>query len=195
MIARSSHAHAILTVGHGTLAAEAFSTLLRDQGVRLLVDVRSFPGSRRNPQFRREEMERWIPELTGARYLWVPRLGGFRKSHPHSPNVGLRHVAFRGYADYMETDEFRADLANVLRAAAQTRIVLMCSEAVWWRCHRRLVADAIVLLYGVPVYHLMHDGTLASHRPTDCARVEGNMLRYDGGTLFTTASSARARSS
>jgi uncharacterized protein (DUF488 family) len=125
-------------------------------------------------------MAQWIPEKAASAYLWEPALGGFRKPDRNSPNVALRNERFRAYADYMETDAFAAALAALLAQAAQARVAILCSETLWWRCHRRLVSDAAMLLHGVPVDHLMHDGKLRPHVPTAGVRVtESATLRYD----------------
>lgn len=165
------------TIGHGTLEASELLRLLRDARIEALVDVRSFPGSRRNPHFGREEMERWVPE-GGVEYRWERRLGGFRKPDPASPNTGLRHPAFRAYADHMATPEFASALAELLDAAATRPTAVMCSETLWWRCHRRLLADAAVLLGGAEVLHLFHDGAVRPHRPSPEAVVAGGRLTY-----------------
>jgi uncharacterized protein (DUF488 family) len=170
----------LLTVGHGTLQSEELAHLLTDAGIESLVDVRSFPASRRNPQFVRAEMERWLP-AAGVTYRWEPRLGGFRRAGPDSPNVALRHPSFRGYADHMATPEFGAALDEVLAQSLEKTAVVMCSETLWWRCHRRLISDAAVLLHDVPVRHLGHDGRLSEHRLTDGVRRSGDRLVYDGG--------------
>lgn len=131
-------------------------------------------------------MERWIPQLTGRAYRWQRSLGGFRNVNRESSNVALRHPRFRAYADYMETSEFAAALAELLARAADARTAIMCSETVWWRCHRRLISDAAALLHGVEVEHLMHDGKLKPHVPTEGVRVTADMtLRYD--VLFADA--------
>lgn len=170
----------LLTVGHGTLAAGELSDLLHRHGVALVVDVRSYPGSRRHPHVGREQMARRLPE-SGVDYRWEPRLGGRRRVRPDSPNVALRNAAFRGYADHMAGVEFRAGLDAVLAEAAERRTAVMCSESVWWRCHRRLLADAAVLALGARVRHLMHDGRLVDHPVTDGARLEGDRVVYDVG--------------
>jgi uncharacterized protein (DUF488 family) len=157
------------TVGHGTLASEEFAELLASADVKLVVDVRSAPGSRRNPHFGREQMERWLP-AAGVGYRWEKDLGGHRRPVVGSANTALRHPAFRGYADYMATGSFAAGLARLLADAARCSTAAMCAETLWWRCHRRLVADAAVLLEGATVYHLGHDGRLAAHRVTEGAR-------------------------
>ena len=170
----------LLTLGHGTATAEELARLIREAAIESIVDVRTAPKSRRHPQFWREEMERWVPESSGSAYRWEPTLGGFRKVHRNSHNVALRHPSFRAYADYMETDVFALALCDLLLRATTSQVAIMCSETVWWRCHRRLISDAALLLHGVPVQHLMHDGKLRPHIPTAGVRTtaEGT-LRYD----------------
>ncbi len=125
-------------------------------------------------------MERWVPDRTGSLYRWEPMLGGFRKPDRNSNNIALHHPSFRAYADYMETDAFAQALAPLLAHAATTRAAILCSETVWWRCHRRLISDAAVLLHDVEVRHLMHDGKLRPHVLTSGVRVlEAGKLRYD----------------
>lgn len=170
----------ILTVGHGTLAEEEFSALALDAGVAHVVDVRSFPGSRRHLQFRREAMEEWLPGR-GVAYSWEPRLGGRRKGVADSRHVGLRNDAFRAYADHMESAEFSDAVDRLVEQAADERVAVMCAESVWWRCHRRLLSDAIVLLRNAEVEHLFHDGRRQPHPPTPEARVEAGRLVYDVG--------------
>lgn len=168
------------TVGHGTLDAGRFATLLVASGVEVLVDVRSHPGSRRHPHFGRAAMEQWVP-TSGIRYRWEPRLGGRRRTRPDSPHVALRNASFRGYADHMASEEFRAGLDDVLAEAVRARVAVMCSESLWWRCHRRLIADAAVLLAHVEVDHLMHDGPPMPHAVTPGARRAGDVVVYDVG--------------
>jgi len=171
---------ALLTLGHGTATADELSALIRGAGIEAIVDVRSIPKSRRHPQFWREEMARWIPQLAGSSYRWAPELGGFRPVDRDSPNVALRHPSFRAYADYMASPEFVAGLDELLVGPAGGPTAVMCSESLWWRCHRRLIADAVVLLRGEPVLHLMHDGKLHPHVPTAGVRVtDEGTLRYD----------------
>lgn len=171
----------LLTVGHGTASADELTELLRGAGVRSLVDVRRFPGSRRHPHVKREELSSWLP-AAGIDYRWEERLGGRRTPDPASPHVGLRNVSFRAYADHLGSEEFDAALREVLDEAARRTTAVMCSESVWWRCHRRLVADAAVLVHGAEVRHLMHDGRTPAHLPTDVVRVAGDgSLVYDGG--------------
>lgn len=125
-------------------------------------------------------MARWVPQLAHAEYARMPKLGGFRKPRSDSRNTGLRHPSFRAYADYMETQEFLEALGELLGIAAASPTAIMCSESVWWRCHRRLIADAAVLLRGVEVQHLMHDSKLRPHVVTEGAHVtDEGILRYD----------------
>jgi uncharacterized protein (DUF488 family) len=166
----------LFTVGHGTLTAAQLGRLLHEAGIALLVDVRSYPGSRRNPQFGRAEMATWVPDA-GVEYRWEPRLGGRRPTSPGSPNVALRNEAFRGYADHMAGPEFRVALAEVLAGAAERRTAVMCSESVWWRCHRRLLADAL-LVRGWEVRHILAAGRAAEHELTPFAQVEAGRLTY-----------------
>jgi uncharacterized protein (DUF488 family) len=170
----------LLTFGHGNLSEEEIGTLLTGTGVEHLVDVRRAPGSRRHPYVSRAAMAAWIPAL-GISYTWEPRLGGWRKTRPDSPNTALRNESFRGYADYMRTPPFWEALDEALSMAAQQQTVVMCSEAVYWRCHRRLIADAAELERSVVVHHLGHDGKLAEHRLTEGVRTDGDLLVYDAG--------------
>lgn len=168
----------LLTLGHGTLAKGEFVDLVRAAGVACIADVRTIPKSRHNPQFEREAMEGWT-KAAGLAYTWEPRLGGFRRPKPDSPNIGLRHAAFRGYADYMQTGEFWLALDEVLARAAAAPTAIMCSESLWWRCHRRLIADAAVLARGAEVLDLFHNGRLMPHAVTPCARLQRGKVVYD----------------
>lgn len=170
----------LLTVGHGVLAADELAELLRGAEVGLLVDVRSYPGSRRHPHFGRERMASWLPDA-GIAYQWEPRLGGRRPVRADSINIALRNEAFRGYADYMASDDFRAGLDDVLASAGRVTTAVMCAESLWWLCHRRLLADAAVLVRGVTVRHLMHDGRIVDHPVTNGARRAGDHVVYDVG--------------
>jgi uncharacterized protein (DUF488 family) len=174
---RDSNGIVLYTIGHGTLEADRFAELLKSTGISHLVDVRSLPDSRHNPQFDRSAMEEWLPRY-GMAYRWEPHLGGFRRASKGSANTGLRHPAFRGYADYMQTPAFRAALVRLLAEAARSQTAIMCSETVWWRCHRRLIADAATLLGGIEVVHLMHDGKAQPHVVTSPARLEDGSLVY-----------------
>ncbi|HEY2565611.1 MAG TPA: DUF488 domain-containing protein [Acidimicrobiales bacterium] len=171
----------LLTVGHGTLEAEEFARVLHAAGAEVLIDVRTAPGSRRLPHFNQAEMKQWLP-ATGIGYEWERDLGGFRKTTASSPNTALRNVNFRGYADYMETPPFWAALTRVLAEAVRRKTVVMCSESLWWRCHRRLISDAAVLARQFPVDHVMRNGTQTPHQVTEGARLtEDGLVRYDAG--------------
>jgi uncharacterized protein (DUF488 family) len=171
----------LLTFGHGTATADELVALLKGAGAERLVDVRTAPGSRRHPHVRREAMAGWLGEA-GVGYRWEPELGGFRRPDPGSVNTALRHPAFRGYADYMRTPPFWVALDRLLAEAAAAPTTAMCSETLWWRCHRRLLADAAVLVRGAEVLHLDHRGRLEPHRPTDGVRRDGDLLVYDLGS-------------
>ncbi len=171
----------LLTVGHGTLGQDELAALLVGAGIEVLVDVRTAPGSRRHPHVARSALEVWVP-AAGVEYRWERRLGGWRKAQPDSPNVALRNDGFRGYADYMRTAPFWEALDSVLATAAARRTAVMCSEAVYWRCHRRLLSDAAVLARGAEVLHLGHDGRLTPHRLTEGVRLGDDRVPvYDLG--------------
>lgn len=167
----------LLTVGHGTLGPDQLAGLLVEAGVEQLVDVRTAPGSRRHPHLARDLMAVWLPEA-GVAYRWEPRLGGWRQTVEGSPNGGLRNASFRGYADYMDDPEFDAGLDDLLAHAGRRVTAAMCSETLWWRCHRRLLADAAALARGAEVLHLGHDGRLAPHHPTETATLVEGRVRY-----------------
>jgi uncharacterized protein (DUF488 family) len=162
----------LLTVGHGPQGREALGARLTGAGVDGLVDVRRFPGSRNNPDVARDVLEEWLPAL-GIGYRWDERLGGRRRLPPgEAVEDGWWTVAqFAAYAAHTRTPEFAAGLDEVLAEAATSTVAVMCSESVWWRCHRRLIADVAVLGRGVQVSHVMPDGRLTPHRPSDGAVV------------------------
>jgi uncharacterized protein (DUF488 family) len=171
----------LLTYGHGTQSSERTVATLAGAAVSSLVDIRTAPGSRRNPQFARAAMERWLPGA-GISYRWEKRLGGFRRPGPDNPDVAWREDAFRGYAEHMRSPEFLAAIDAVLAEAASRRVAVMCSESLWWRCHRRLVADFVSVARGTEVRHLMHDGRLDEHRPSPGLRLRADgLLVYDAG--------------
>jgi uncharacterized protein (DUF488 family) len=171
----------LLTFGHGTATAMRMTELLRGAGVAVLVDVRTAPGSRRHPHVARAELERWLPEA-GISYRWDKRLGGFRKATPDSPDTAWREDMFRGYAAHMRTEDFQAAMDEVLTQADADPTVVMCAESLWWRCHRRLLADFAVASRGVPVRHLLHDGRIEEHRLSPgLRRRDDGLLVYDAG--------------
>ncbi|WP_448638225.1 DUF488 domain-containing protein [Geodermatophilus sp. URMC 63] len=167
----------LLTVGHGPDDRDRLGTRLGAAGVGRVVDVRRFPGSRTNPDVRREALEAWLP-AAGIGYRWEARLGGRRRLSPDEPVAdGWWTVAqFAAYAAHTRTAEFAAALDEVLAEATTAAVAVLCSESVWWRCHRRLVADVAVLGRGVTVQHVMHDGRLAPHRPSEGAVLGGDGL-------------------
>ncbi len=169
----------LFTVGHSTRSLDEFLELLKREGVRHLVDVRAFPASRRYPHFSRENLG---PSLaaSGLGYTHFPELGGRRKPRPDSRNVQWRNEGFRAYADYMATSEFAAAIDRLLVLAEQETSAVMCAEAVPWRCHRNLIADAVAAR-GVQVFHVL-DAATSRHTITSFARVEGSRVRYDSPT-------------
>jgi uncharacterized protein (DUF488 family) len=169
----------LFTFGHSTADRPALAALLRDAGVQAVVDVRTAPGSRRNPDVARTALADWLPEECVG-YRWEQRLGGFRRAAPDSPDTFWRNDAFRGYAGHTRSPEFREAMAELLAGVPEERTAVMCSEAVWWRCHRRLIADHAVLVAGVPVLHLGHNGRLTEHPPSPGARLrDDGLLVYD----------------
>ncbi|WP_019873285.1 DUF488 family protein [Sporichthya polymorpha] len=168
----------IRSAGHGTATQDELTELFRGAGITHVVDVRRFPGSRRHPHVGRDRMTEWLPAAS-IDYRWVAELGGRRRPDPDSTHVGLRNLQFRAYADHMETAEFAAAVDDLLGLAHAASVLVMCSESVWWRCHRRLLADHLVLVSGVAVEHLFHDGRLADHPVTPGARPAGDHVVYD----------------
>ena len=172
-----------MTVGHGILDRHRLGDLLTGAGVQLVVDVRRFPGSRTNPDVARDALARWLPER-GIGYRWEERLGGRRRRRPGDAeeDTWWTVAAFRAYAAHTRTPEFRAALDLLLAEVKTWTVAVMCSEAMWWRCHRRLIADVVALGHGVAVRHLLPDGRLAAHRPAEGARVrpDGSLV-WDGG--------------
>ena len=150
------------TVGHSTHSFDAFVTLLTTHGIALLADIRTVPKSRRHPHFHTDALAQSLPDR-GIAYMHLPRLGGWRRAGPDSPNGAWRNESFRGYADYAMGDEFAKGLAQLRELAAAQPVAMMCSEALWWRCHRRLVADRLVVA-GDTVCHISSDGRASAHQ-------------------------------
>ena len=170
----------IATVGHSTRSLDALVEILRAHGIAMVVDVRTVPRSRRNPQFNRDTVPAGLGEASIA-YAHLPALGGLRKPRPDSINAAWRNPGFRGYADYMQTAEFAAGL-DALRALGRARpTAIMCAEAVPWRCHRSLIADALTAR-GVRVEHLLGGGRVDVHTLTSFARVDGPTVTYPAPT-------------
>ncbi|MEI2689861.1 MAG: DUF488 domain-containing protein [Anaerolineae bacterium] len=168
----------IFTIGHSTRPLEQFIALLRDHGVALVADVRTVPRSRHNPQFNRETLPAALAEA-GIGYSHLADLGGLRHTTAASINTGWRNDSFRGFADYMQTEGFAAGLAELLALAQQGPVAIMCAEAVPWRCHRSLIADALAVR-GVAVEHIIGAGRTQPHSLTPFAHVEGTRITYPG---------------
>ena len=168
----------IWTIGHSTLSIEEFVQRLRPFEIELLGDVRSFPGSRRYPHFSKESLGASLAEA-GIHYQHLRELGGRRRARPDSLNMAWRNESFRGYADYMETNAFRDGVDRLLEIAATQRVALMCSEAVWWRCHRSMISDYLKVK-GVGVIHIMGLEKSEPHPFTSAARVVNGELSYRG---------------
>ena len=166
----------VFTIGHSTRTWEAFLELLRVHGIKRVVDVRSIPRSRHNPQFNRETLSM---KLRSARigYVHLRKLGGLRHARRDSPNMGWRNASFRGFADYMQTPDFDAGLGRLIKLAKHKRSVLMCAEAVPWRCHRSLIADALVVR-GIRVKNIISGKRSQIHLLTSFGRVQGKCITY-----------------
>jgi uncharacterized protein (DUF488 family) len=171
----------VYTLGHSTRSAEELLALLQAHAIGGIGDVRRFPASRRHPQFGREALAETLA-AAGVGYEWLPALGGRRSPRPDSPHVAWREPAFRAYADHMETEEFRSGLDTLLRLSSERTTAVLCAEAVPWRCHRQLIADALVVR-GVAVLHILGPGAPRPHTLSRLARVEGDRIVYDVGEL------------
>jgi uncharacterized protein (DUF488 family) len=167
-------------MGHGTLQADVFRTTLRSEGIAVAADVRRFAGSRKHPQFGADAMREWLGEGK-IEYRPMPELGGRREALADSPNTGLRNTSFRGYADYMATLDFRMGFNALIALARERPTAIFCAETLWWRCHRRLISDAAVLLAGFEVIHLTPHSR-ATHVLTPEVRREDDFLVYPGTT-------------
>lgn len=167
----------IYTIGHSNRSLEDFIAMLKSFHVETLVDIRSLPGSRKYPQFDKENLEVSLPE-NQIHYLHLVDLGGRRKSNKESKNTGWRHPAFRGYADYMETESFLEGIEELEKTGAESITAYMCSEALWWRCHRALVSDYLKLS-GWEVKHIMGKGKATGHTYTSPARIIDGRLSYE----------------
>ncbi len=166
----------VWTIGHSTRSLEQFFVLLEAHDIETVADVRRFPGSRRWPHFAGEH----LAQALAARrlgYLWFPELGGRRQPRPDSPNTGWRSASFRGYADHMESEQFAEGLARLASLACGLRSAIMCAEALWWRCHRGLIADALRWA-GFDVYHIQGLKSCVPHPYTSAARLERGLLSY-----------------
>jgi len=164
------------TIGHSTRPIENLLSLLRAHGIERLVDVRTVPRSRHNPQFNREQLGQ-SAQQSGVAYTHVPKLGGLRKPKKDSVNTGWRNASFRGYADYMQTEEFTKALEGLMAGAKAKKTAIMCAEAVPWRCHRSLIADALVSR-GWTVRHIMTETKADRHQLTSFAMLKDRVLHY-----------------
>ena len=168
----------VWTVGHSTRSAEEFGQILLAHDIKLLVDVRSFPGSRRYPQFNKAQLSEALTDIA-IEYHHAPLLGGRRRPKGDSRNIAWKNSSFRAYADYMESDDFRTGVRELLELAGQRRTGVMCAEALWWRCHRSLIADYLKAA-GHSIVHIM-DATKAEEHPfTAAARIVDGELSYRG---------------
>lgn len=166
----------VMTIGHSTRSFDEFVHLLEAHGATCVVDVRTVPRSRHNPQFNQDVLPEAL-DKAGLGYVHLPGLGGLRHAQRDSPNVGWRNVSFRGYADYMQTPEFAQSLEELIRLANESTVVLMCAEAVPWRCHRSLIADALSVR-GIRVEDIMSPTRRQVHTLTPFAKVRGTTITY-----------------
>jgi len=178
----------MFTIGHSTHNIEEFIELLRSNGVRRVIDIRTIPKSRRNPQFDTDALAKSL-RAAEMDYVHLKELGGLRRPLRESPNMGWRNASFRGYADYMQTPEFEAALNRAIQLGSEKPAALMCAEAVPWRCHRSLVADAL-MVRGIEVLEIVNTSAPKPHKLTPFARVKGNEIIYpanDTAELFEPA--------
>jgi len=183
----------VLTIGHSTRTLAEFIHLLKAQGVSRVVDVRTVPRSRHNPQFNKDSLPQELKK-TGIGYIHLPGLGGLRHAKRDSLNVGWRNTSFRGYADYMQTPKFAQSLEKLIRLAKQAQIVLMCAEAVPWRCHRSLIVDAL-LVRGIRTEDIMGLTRPQVHTLTPFAKVRGTTITYPAETSRRTPKKALTKRS
>ncbi len=168
----------IWTVGHSTRSAEEFREILLAYQIKVLIDVRSFPGSRRYPHFNKPELSRQLDSI-GTLYLHLPALGGRRRPSPDSKNTAWKNSSFRAYADHMESADFREGIETLLEVAQTKRTAIMCAEALWWRCHRSLIAD-FLKAKGDEVIHILDAKKTEIHPYTSAARIVEGRLSYEG---------------
>jgi uncharacterized protein (DUF488 family) len=167
---------AVFTVGHSTLPIDQFITLLRTYGIECVADIRTVPRSRHNPQFNDDALAHALKPENIA-YVALPALGGLRRAREDSTNTGWRNKSFRGYADYMQTGSFAEGLATLIQLSRQKRTAIMCAEAVPWRCHRSLVADALTVR-GIPAIEILSESSYRPHKLTPFAHVDGTRVTY-----------------
>lgn len=172
----SSAMQPVYTIGHSTRELKDFFAALKAHGIEFVADVRSSPGSRRYPHFNTEALAASLP-AHGIGYVWIPALGGRRKTLPHSPNLGWRNASFRGYADYMQTPQFAEGLEQLEKLAREKSAAIMCSEAVPWRCHRSLIADALIAR-GWRVFDIFDASAVKIHLLNPMARIVKGAVSY-----------------
>jgi uncharacterized protein (DUF488 family) len=173
----------IWTIGHSTRAIDEFLSVLKENEIKLLVDVRAWPSSKRYPQFNKDALAESL-NAHGIRYKHFPELGGKRKSKADSRNTAWRNASFRGYADYMETEQFQEGMQRLLDVAAEAGpTAIMCAEAVWWRCHRSLIADYLKAR-GMEVLHILGSNKVEPHPYTSAARIVNGKLSYQPESLL-----------
>jgi uncharacterized protein (DUF488 family) len=166
----------VWTIGHSTRALDAFLGLLAHYGIEAIADVRRFPGSRRQPQYAQAALRNSLAGR-GIAYRWLPALGGRRRPRPDSRNTAWRSASFRGYADHIDSAEFAGGLNALLELCGELRTALMCAEAVWWRCHRALIAD-VLCARGIEVLHILDERNPVRHTYTSAARIVEGGLTY-----------------
>ncbi len=166
----------IFTIGHSTRSLEEFAVLLKTYSINLLVDVRTIPRSRHNPQFNKETLPSSL-KVQGIKYIHMPEIGGLRRPKHDSLNLAWQNTGFRGYADYMQTKEFADNLLKIMALARENCLALMCAEALPWRCHRSLISDALVVRH-VKVQHIIDANSCLNHQLNEMACVEGNQITY-----------------
>jgi uncharacterized protein (DUF488 family) len=169
--------HELYTIGHSTRTLDEFLHLLKTYEIEVLADIRTIPESRRYPHFSRNSLSSTLSS-NGIQYIHLKELGGLRRPRKDSENLGWRNESFRGYADYMQTSEFKEALAGLAGLAENRRTVIMCAEAVPWRCHRNLVADALTVFYQFDVYHIINERSAQQHRVTSFAVANGKTITY-----------------
>lgn len=175
-MAKTSESTVVLTIGHSTRTLEEFVDLLGVYGVAMLVDVRTVPRSRHNPQFNKETLPNSLKPY-GIRYIHMPEIGGLRRPKHDSVNMAWKNSGFRGYADYMQTSEFTDNLLKIISLARENRLVLMCAEALPWRCHRSLISDALVVRH-VKVEHIIGKESVINHQLNEFSHAEGTKITY-----------------
>ena len=181
IVAKEQPVALVMTIGHSTRTLMDFIGLLHANGVTRVIDVRTIPRSRHNPQFNKVSLPRTLKKA-GVGYVHMPGLGGLRRAKPDSINMGWRNVSFRGYADYMQTPEFEENLKELIRLTNRDRLALMCAEAVPWRCHRSLIADAL-LARGIRTEDIMSPTRRIIHTLTPFAKVRGTTITYPAEVL------------